>query len=54
MKRAGYVILAGIMAAGMCVGLAGCKGSPPFGEFYSLQGAYEAGILTHDELMSIA
>ena len=31
MKRAGCVILAGIMAAGMCVGLAGCKGSPPFG-----------------------
>ncbi len=42
MKRAGCVILAGIMAAGMCVGLAGCKGSPPFGEFYSLQGAYDA------------
>ena len=34
MKRAGCVILAGIMAAGMCVGLAGCKGSPPFGEFF--------------------
>ena len=44
MKRAGCVILAGIMAAGMCVGLAGCKDETE--AFYTLQIAYWENIIT--------
>lgn len=48
MKRAGCVILAGIMAAGMCVGLAGCKDETE--AFYTLQIAYWENIITYDDL----
>lgn len=50
MKRAGCVILAGIMAAGMCVGLAGCKKRL---EFYTLPTAYREGLLSYEDLAKL-
>lgn len=51
MKRAGCMILAGIMAAGMCVGLAGCKDEPEaLYPFYPFQVAYWKNFLSYENI----
>ena len=50
MKRAIGILLAGVLCAAMCIGLAGCKGQKAF---YTLEEAYEAELLTYEDLQQI-
>ena len=53
MKKILNILCTAIAAVLLCGGIAGCA-PQTYGTFYTLEEAYEAGILTHDELMSIA
>ena len=50
MKRAIGILLAGVLCAAMCIGLAGCGGQKAF---YTLEEAYEAELLTYEDLQQI-
>ena len=51
MKRAIGILLAGVLCAAMCIGLAGCGGQA---QFYTLREAYEQELITYDDLKTIA
>ena len=51
MKRAIGILLAGVLCAAMCIGLAGCRGQA---QFYTLREAYEQELITYDDLRAIA
>ena len=51
MKRAIGILLAGVLCAAMCIGLAGCGGQA---QFYTLREAYEQELITYDDLRAIA
>ena len=51
MKRAIGILLADVLCAAMCIGLAGCKGQA---QFYTLREAYEQELITYDDLKTIA
>ncbi len=51
MKRAIGILLADVLCAAMCIGLAGCKGQA---QFYTLREAYEQELITYDDLRAIA
>lgn len=51
MKRGIGILLAGVLCAAMCIGLAGCKGQA---QFYTLREAYEQELITYDDLKTFA
>ena len=53
MKRWISAFLVAALAAMFCIAAAGCAPKAT-GTFYSLKGAYEEGLLSYDDLMSIA